>query len=302
MPEEFDFAELRKYLRGQIDMGDSEVFLDEPWTLVKRAAPAPSRPAINTAPSVPASAQFSPVTNNPAANVSFAATSAPAAINTSATSAPSASASLAGESPAASLFAPTGGLAAPAARPVVKKTASAFESAESLDSFYAAIKSDVVYANVGDLALYEGPANPKVLLLLPAPPAQGGPFFATPVGEMLVRLFGSLSIPAESIGVTFFYKGRTARNIPALLEATLKKMLAKELSFIAPSVMVTFGEPLFHQVFGKGKNFEEHAGTDMEFSGVKTCSLVDAYAMSQDKQLKWVTWKVHIPKSSYFKA
>ena len=57
MPEEFDFAELRKYLRGQIDMGDSEVFLDEPWTLVKRAAPAPSRPAINTAPSVPASAQ-----------------------------------------------------------------------------------------------------------------------------------------------------------------------------------------------------------------------------------------------------
>lgn len=291
MPEEFDFAELRKYLRGQIDMGDSEVFLDEPWTLVKRAAPAPSRPAINTAPSVPASAPFSPVTNNPAANVSFAATSAP-----------SASASLAGESPAASLFAPTGGLAAPAARPVVKKTASAFESAESLDAFYAAIKSDVVYANVGDLALYEGPANPKVLLLLPAPPAQGGPFFATPAGEMLVRLFGSLSIPAESIGVTFFYKGRTARNIPALLEATLKKMLAKELSFIAPSVMVTFGEPLFHQVFGKGKNFEEHAGTDMEFSGVKTCSLVDAYAMSQDKQLKWVTWKVHIPKSSYFKA
>ncbi|MBR2059051.1 MAG: hypothetical protein IJ982_09120 [Fibrobacter sp.] len=166
MPEEFDFAELRKYLRGQIDMGDSEVFLDEPWTLVKRAAPAPSRPAINTAPSMPASAQFSPVTNNPAANVSFAATSAPAAINTSATGAPSASASLAGESPAASLFAPTGGLAAPAARPVVKKTASAFESAESLDAFYAAIKSDVVYANVGNLALYEGPANPKVLLWL----------------------------------------------------------------------------------------------------------------------------------------
>lgn len=286
MPEEFDFAELRKYLRGQIDMGDSEVFLDEPWTLVKRAAPAPSRPA----PSVPA-------TNMPAPNAAPVINTAPS-IN----EAPSASASLAGESPAASLFAPTGGLAAPAARPVVKKTASAFESAESLDAFYAAIKSDVVYANVGDLALYEGPANPKVLLLLPAPPAQGGPFFATPAGEMLVRLFGSLSIPAELIGVTFFYKGRTARNIPALLEATLKKMLAKELSFIAPSVMVTFGEPLFHQVFGKGKNFEEHAGTDMEFSGVKTCSLVDAYAMSQDKQLKWVTWKVHIPKSSYFKA
>jgi uracil-DNA glycosylase len=283
MPEEFDFAELRNYLRGQIDMGDSEVFLDEPWTLVKRAAPAPSRPTASV-----------PATNMPARNAapSMPVPNAAPVINT----APSIN-----EAPAAPLFeSPVGAI--PAARPVVRKAASAFESAESLNAFYAAIKSDVVYANVGDLALYEGPANPKVLLLLPAPPAQGGPFFATPAGEMLVRLFGSLSIPAESIGVTFFYKGRTARNIPALLEATLKKMLAKELSFIAPSVMVTFGEPLFHQVFGKGKNFEEHAGTDMEFSGVKTCSLVDAYAMSQDKQLKWVTWKVHIPKSSYFKA
>ena len=253
MPEEFDFAELRKYLRGQIDMGDSEVFLDEPWTLEKRATPAPSRPA-------PASpAQFTPAINNPAINV---APSKPA-IN----------------------------------EPAINEAPPLFESPVG-----AAIKSDVVYANVADLVLYEGPANPKVLLLLPAPPAQPGSFFATPAGEMLVRLFGSLSIPADSIGVTFFYKGRTARNIPALLEASLRKMLAKEISFIAPSVMVTFGEPLFHQVFGKGKNFEEHAGTDMEFSGVKTCSLVDAYAMSQDKQLKWVTWKVHIPKSSYFKA
>ena len=288
MPEEFDFAELRKYLRGQIDMGDSEVFLDEPWTLEKRAA-APSRPA-------PASpAPFTPAINNPAIN---AALSKPA-INTTPTTNMVASAPAINEAPP--LFeSPVG--AVPAARPAVKKVAAAFESAESLEAFYAAIKSDVVYANVGDLALYEGPANPKVLLLLPAPPAQPGSFFATPAGEMLVRLFGSLSIPADSIGVTFFYKGRTARNIPALLEASLRKMLAKEISFIAPSVMVTFGEPLFHQVFGKGKNFEEHAGTDMEFSGVKTCSLVDAYAMSQDKQLKWVTWKVHIPKSSYFKV
>lgn len=283
MPEEFDFAELRKYLRGQIDMGDSEVFLDEPWTLEKRAA-APSRPA-------PASpAPFTPAIN--------AAPSKPA-INTTPTTNMVASAPAINEAPP--LFeSPVG--AVPAARPAVKKVAAAFESVESLEAFYAAIKSDVVYANVADLVLYEGPANPKVLLLLPAPPAQPGSFFATPAGEMLVRLFGSLSIPADSIGVTFFYKGRTARNIPALLEASLRKMLAKEISFIAPSVMVTFGEPLFHQVFGKGKNFEEHAGTDMEFSGVKTCSLVDAYAMAQDKQLKWVTWKVHIPKSSYFKA
>lgn len=283
MSEEFYFGELRNYLRGQIDMGESDVFLDEPWTLVKQAKPA--------APAAPAPA--SPAPSSPAVNIapSFPATSVHPASVAPASATP----------PEPPLFDSLAG-AVPAARPVVKKAAAAFESAESLDAFYAAIKSDVVYASVADVALYEGPANPQVLLLLPAAPAQPGPFFATPAGEMLVRLFGSLHVPAQSIGVTYFYKGRSARNIPALLEASLKKMLAKELSFIAPAVMVTFGEPLFHQLFGKGKNFEELAGTDLEFSGIKVCSLVDAYAMAQDKQLKWVTWKVHIPKSTYFKA
>lgn len=272
MPDEFDFSELRNYLRGQIDMGDSEVFLDEPW------APKSARPK-----AVP---QPRPVVTPQEAASRVAAVQAP----------PPATERV--QEPL-TVVPP---MAAPSARPVAKKAASAFESAESLDAFYAAVKSDVVYANVADLVQYEGPANPKVLLLLPAPPAQPGTFFATPTGEMLVRLFASLSIPAESMGVTFFYKGRASRNIPALLEASLRKMLSKELFFIAPQVMVTFGEPLFHQVFGKGKNFEALAGTDLDFSGVKTCSLVDAYAMSQDKQLKWVTWKVHIPKCSYFKA
>ena len=284
MPEEYDFSELRKYLRGQIDMGEADLCLDEPWTLVKpsqRAVPAAKAPNPVMAPEL--SVRPVPVSPVPAAPAVEASAMAPA-----------------GET----LFdvPVSAGVALPAARSAVKKTAAAFESAESLEAFYAAIKTDVVYANVADFVLYEGPATPKVLLLLPAPPAQPGSFFATPAGEMLVRLFGSLSVPAESIGVTFFYKGRVARNIPALLEASLRKMLTKELSFIAPSVMVTFGEPLFHQVFGKGKNFEELAGTDLSFSGVKTCSLVDAYAMAQDKQLKWVTWKVHIPKSSYFKV
>jgi hypothetical protein len=118
---------------------------------------------------------------------------------------------------------------------------------------------------------------------------------------MLKRMFASLNVAPESIGVTFFYKLPESRNFPPLLEAALRKMLAKELSLLAPSTMVTFGEPLFHQVFGKGKNFMESAGTDMEFAGVKTCALVDAFAMEGDKQLKLLTWKTHLPKCSYFK-
>ena len=277
MPEEFDFSELRNYLQGQMDMGDSEIFLDEPWTLnakkprpnVARTVETPQAIAARTLAQAPSPAPVFERPQNPE--------SAPAPLPT---------------------------MAMPSARPVARKAAAAFESAESLDAFYAAIAAEPVYATLPSLYRYEGPMSPRVLLLFDFP-IQGvapGAFFQSPVGEMLVRLFASLNIPAESIGVSFFYKGGVPRNLPALLETSLRKMLSKELSFIAPSVMVSFGEPLFHRLFGKGQNFNDLAGTDLEFSGVKACALVDAVAMSQDKQLKWVTWKVHIPKSSYFKA
>ena len=277
MPEEFDFSELRNYLQGQIDMGFADVTLDEPWALAKpqraAAAPKPAAPApVPPAPSAPSAAPaFAP---KPAAAASTPAVEAP-------------------------LFS---AVSMPSARPVVKKAAAAFESAESLNTFYEDIQGEAVYANVGNLARYEGPENPKLLLLMPRPLPDTANFFASEPGAMLVRLFANLNVAENEIGVTYFYKGAAARNIPALLENSLRKMLTKELSFIAPQVMATFGEPLFHQVFGKGKNFNDLAGTDLEFSGTKTISLLDAVAMSQDKQLKWVTWKVHIPKSTYFKA
>lgn len=272
MPEEYDMSELRNYLRGQIDMGDSEVFLDEPWSLnakKPRAVPQP-RPVVTPQAVASRSAVAQEVPPAPVR------TQEPLSVG-----------------PA---------MAAPSARPVMRKAASAFEAAESLDAFYDSIQNEAVYAKVGDIVRYAGPVNPKLLLLMPNPLPDSGDFFSSEPGAMLVRLFANLNVAENEIGVTYFYKGHAARNIPALLETALRKMLAKELSFIAPQVMVSFGEPLFHQLFGKGKVFNDLAGTDLDFSGVKTCSLVDAVAMSQDKQLKWLTWKVHIPKCTYFKA
>lgn len=297
MASEYDFSELRNYLRGQMDLGEAEIFLDEPWTLQKRSAKAMQPPAVQK----PAAVSNSAIAAQPAPQFSFAVQPKPAMQ------------SPASQSPAqdpAPIFA---GFDAPAPRPARQTAPAAYESAASLDDFYTKLSAETLYAQVGSLARYEGPANPRLLLLFAAPSADlpagsfspanatnATPFFASPVGQMLTRLFASLGIPAESIGVTFFYKGATPRNIPPLLEAALRKMLTKELSFIAPQVMVTFGEPVFHQLFGKGQNFNALAGTDLDFAGVKTCSLVDAVAMSADKQLKLLTWKVHIPKSSYF--
>jgi hypothetical protein len=310
MADEFDFSELRNYLSGQIDLGEAELLLDEPWTLTRKPA----------APGAPATATPRPVPPTPTAARPVPRNLPPQFPNSSAPGASSAPA----DAPQAPIpdttgFAPslfgaidTKATAISAANMpterIVKRTASAFESVDSLDAFYESIKGEAMYARVAALARYTGPAKPKLLFLFPAikmaeaasiSATSTDVFFGTPVGEMLSRLFASLSIDQKDIGITYFFKS-TERPLAPLLEAALRKMLTKELSFIQPEIMVTFGQPLFYQVFGKGKNFDENAGTAMDFAGTKSVALVDPYLMVNDKQMKWLTWKVHIPRSGMF--
>ena len=307
MPEEFDFSELRKYLQGQMDMGEEDLLLDEPWTLTRKksAAPAPARPAnpmpqmsrpANPAPFPQRSAPANPApvpqqSPFPANSAPFANPAQPAfqqsAFQQPAFGAPAQPAPSPRPAPAPKLDA--GLTIAPR---TVKKTTAAYELADSIGAFYDALKTDALYARAANVVRYEGPEHPRLLILLaaPKPGEPAGAFFQSPTGEMLVRLFGSLG-----------YKDAPRALSPILL-ASLRRMLTKELSFVAPEIMIAFGEPLFYDVFSKGKNFNELAGTALDFNGTKTVSLVDAYAMTSDKQLKWLTWKVHIPRSGLFTA
>ena len=314
MADEFDFSELRNYLSGQIDLGEAELLLDEPWMLTRKpavpgapaarpAAPVPPRPVPPTPTAAPAAR---PVPRNlppqfPNSSAAAPADAPQAPIPDTTGFAPS----LFGAVDAKATAIPAANM--PTER-IVKRATHAFESAETLDAFYESIKGEAMYTKEAALAHYVGPAKPKVLFLLPAikmaeaaniSTTNTNAFFGTPVGEMLSRLFASLSIEQKDIGITYFFKS-TERPLVPLLEAALRKMLTKELSFIQPEIMVTFGQPLFYQVFGKGKNFDENAGTAMDFAGTKSVALVDPYLMVNDKQMKWLTWKVHIPRSGLF--
>ena len=317
MADEFDFSELRNYLSGQIDLGEAELLLDEPWTLTRKpavpGAPAPTaRPAAPAAPRPvpPAPTAARPVPRN--LPPQFPNSTAPGASNAPADIPQAPIPDTTGFAP--SLFGAVDpkATAIPAANMptprTVKRGTHAFESAETLDAFYDAIKGEAMYAKEASLARYVGPAKPKLLFLLPAikmaeaaniSATSTDAFFGTAVGQMLSRLFASLSIDQKDIGITYFFKS-TERPLAPLLEAALRKMLTKELSFIQPEIMVTFGQPLFYQVFGKGKNFDDNAGTAMDFAGTKSVALVDPYAMVNDKQMKWLTWKIHIPRSGMF--
>lgn len=296
-----------------MDMGEEDLLLDEPWTLTRKkpavpaGAPRPANPMPQMRPTNPAPfpqhsapanpapiPQQSPFPSNPAP---FANQAQPA-FQQSAYGAPAPSAPAPRPAPAPKLDA--GLTIAPRA---VKKTTAAYELADSIGAFYDALKTDALYARVANVVRYEGPEHPRLLILLAAPkPGEAGSnFFQSPTGEMLVRLFGSLGYAPDSLGVTYFYKDAPRALSPILL-ASLRRMLTKELSFIAPEIMITFSEPLFYDVFSKGKNFNDLAGMALDFNGTKTVSLVDAYAMTTDKQLKWLTWKVHIPRSGLFTA
>ena len=313
MPEEFDFSELRKYLQGQMDMGEEDLLLDEPWTLTRKkpavpaGAPRPANPMPQMRPANPAPFPQHSAPANPApipqqssfpSNPAPFANQAQPAFQQSAFGAPAPSAPAPRPAPAPKLDA--GLTIAPRA---VKKTTAAYELADSIGAFYDALKTDALYARAANVVRYEGPEHPRLLILLaaPKPGEPAGAFFQSPTGEMLVRLFGSLGYAPETLGVTYFYKDAPRALSPILL-ASLRRMLTKELSFIAPEIMITFSEPLFYDVFSKGKNFNDLAGTALDFNGTKTVSLVDAYAMTTDKQLKWLTWKVHIPRSGLFTA
>ena len=323
MADEFDFSELRNYLSGQIDLGEAELLLDEPWTLTRKpaapGAPAPTvRPAATPRPvalgNVPPTPAAAPAARPVPRNLppQFPNSTAPGASSAPADIPQAPIPDTTGFAP--SLFGAVDSKATaipaanmPTAR-TVKRTASAYESAGTLDAFYDAIKGEALYAKEAALAHYTGPAKPKLLFLLPAikmaeaaniSATSTDVFFGTAVGQMLSRLFASLSIEQKDIGITYFFKS-TERALAPLLEAALRKMLTKELSFIQPEIMVTFGQPLFYQVFGKGKNFDDNAGTAMDFAGTKSVALVDPYLMVNDKQMKWLTWKVHIPRSGMF--
>ena len=317
MADEFDFSELRNYLSGQIDLGEAELLLDEPWTLTRKpavpGAPAPAaRPAATPRPVPPTPAAASaarPVPRN--LPPQFPNSTAPADIPQAPIPDTTGFApSLFGAVDPKATAIPAANMPTPR---TVKRGTHAFESAETLDVFYESIKGEAMYAKEAALARYVGPAKPKLLFLLPAvklsdagsaasPFNTAGStdaFFGTPVGQMLSRLFASLSINQNDIGITYFFKS-TERPLAPLLEAALRKMLTKELGFIQPEIIVTFGQPLFYQVFGKGKNFDDNAGTAMDFAGTKSVALVDPYLMVNDKQMKWLTWKVHIPRSGLF--
>lgn len=264
-----DFKELAEYLACQMELGEDLVCLDEPWTISpvkvvkKPISSAPVQPNLQT----PSGNAFSrPVESSKR------------------------------QTPQMDV-----------AKIVIPESAkvsrlSMGESASTLADFYKQISAEKFYAQT---KLSEGEGNlenPKLLLVVYAPVekyVENG-YAHSDVGQMIARMFESLNISQQEIGVTYFCKKPVARAVLPQVAIACKKMLEKEVSLIRPQMVVFFGDRLLKQALSQNAKVVDFGGTPMEFAKVPATVLIDPEEMFSNKQLKWITWKVHIPKCGFF--
>ncbi len=266
-----DFTELAKYLAEQIDIGTDRVILDEPWTYKSvRQATSPVSSALPRQ-TVP---QFGVAKPSPVPSVPSKAT-------------------------IKRTFVPNEKIVIPeSAKSAIP---SAFESAESLDDFYSRVAAEKIYAK-SSFAKGEGNLQrPRVMLVIYAPleKYQSG-YLNSDVGQMVARMFESLKISADQIGITYFCKKPVNRTVLPQVAILLKKMLEKEVSLVCPQTLVFFGDKLLKQALSQNAKVLDFGGTPLEFAKVPATAFIDPEEMLNDKHLKLITWKTHIPKSGFF--
>lgn len=257
---------LKSYLQGQIELGDAEVYFDEPWALVPKNL---SKVPIKLQSKNVVEASLRAPVSSPSSVVNSAASLSTSLISDT--------------EPVSELY--------------------AFQKARHLNDFNAALAEDPIYAKGAPVILGTGALRPKAMLLFASPSkmdlAAGG-IWKTEAGLMLERLFQSLNMEQNQLYYTYFYKREALRPISSLIEIQLRKMISKEIALVQPELIVLFGESSLQHIFGRGKTFAQSVGTAMEFEGINTTVLVDPYEMMEDKNLKRLTWNVHIPASGFF--
>ena len=270
-----DYFQVLNYIKAQMELGSDEIFFDEPWSpalLKKQTKNETLKPAIaqKSQTYVPQKEFRTSSRVEIVANTEVKVQSAPLDLSL--------------------LHIPK------------QEVSYAFLKAPTLESFYDSLKEHPVYKDVSVVA-GQGTLKPVVLLVFdfyhPADFLNGN-FFDSPVGQMLLRMFAALSIAKEQIFITYIDKRLSGAKSSPLLDSAFRQMLAKEISFIEPEFLVTFGELALRQIFGRDKSLYSFAGSPVQFQNIKSVALHDARAMLEQVQLKKETWNIHLPKCGYF--
>lgn len=280
-----ELAELYESVLAQAELGGWEVPLDEPWMPArKNAASAPAHaPTPAPAPKIPV-AQPRPAPA-PAAPRPAAPQASPAAP----------------QSPSLNLHSLLS--AAPAAPASADDTA--WERAKDLEALHQCLATHPLYQEYcdGQIIPGQGPVGTPCMLLFHSPSpvdlmeqsvASGAP------GELLANVLASVKVNRADCYATYFFKGLApARLLPRQL-ALLRRMLLAEIALLRPGMILCFGPRTYQQAMEGQGDFLAEAGKPSSLGGVRATALIDPADMLDNKELKLLTWKQHLPRCGFF--
>lgn len=290
-----DIALLHESVLAQAELGGFDIYFDEPWAPAKKSPAAFAPP-----PSPPRAAVTPPPASAPAAASRPSAAPAPPVAAPAAAPAPSSVSTTA--EPVVSLAALMS--STPAQAPDAES--SAWERAKNTADFHQCLATHPLYQELcgGQLVAGSGPVGAPFMLVFHSPSPvdlmeqavlSGAP------GELLTNLLKSVNVLRPDCYSTYFFKGNApARLLPRQL-AQLRKMLQAEVRLVRPATILFFGERTYQQVLEGKTPFLQEAGNPVEFADRPATALIDPADMLDNKELKLLTWKNHIPRCGFFK-
>lgn len=277
-------SDLIPYLKMHLELGGSEVFFDEAVLLPQKSA---TPVAAKITPAKAPSSKVAPV--EIAAHEPY---SPPAAPVPKSPQAPSA------------LLVPD----------MAKRTLgpgedmTALEAATSLEAFHEAVMHHPFYrlgvGAAGRIAFGIGPMHPPLMLVGLAPTEEdlrSGGFYSGAPSELLRKLLESLSHSRNLCYATWLVK-KPISSVPLPRQMSiLRRMLQLEVNLVKPELILFLGEPTYQAVMTTNALLHSTGGAPMEFAGTKATAIFDPIQLNETPALKSVTWKLHLPKSGFFR-
>jgi uracil-DNA glycosylase family 4 len=281
-------AELKIYLSSQIELGTSEIFMDEPGPLMV-SAPKPMTPPPPKAvlhPEVPEISFEAPERVNQ---------SAPIPLSVPAPQTPT----------SMGLLLPEGVI--PATKSLEADLLDV-EAASTLEAFHEAVMHHPYYrlgiSKPGKIAFGSGPLQSPLMLVGNYPSEEDlrtEAFLSGPAAELLRKLLESLQHSRNLCYTTWFVKKPLlAPPLPRQV-SMLRRMLAAEVRLVKPGMVLLLGESVFRNVIGTTASLMDEGGKAFEFASTPTTAIVEPALMLAQPQLKTITWKTHLPRSGFFR-
>lgn len=184
----------------------------------------------------------------------------------------------------------------------------ALENANSLEQLYDAMIQHPFYrlapGKPGRIAFGQGPQHSTLMLIGDWPTEEElrvGGLYGGAAGELLRKLLDNLHYSRNLCFATWLCKKPLIKAPLPRQAIQLRKMLQREIQLLQPKMILLLGEQTFRLVMQKNGDLVNDWGQGLEFAGIPTVAIASPREMLDDPRKKALTWNEHIPRSGLFR-